>query len=95
MTNTQEAQAKLTYEQLESAANQLAQQNQALKQQINEMNYFNLLQRLDYLFKVVENDEKFATDFVDSCKTEIVNLLSIDENTANTPTNTSTNTKTE
>lgn len=86
MTNTQNAQAKLTYEQLETAANQLAQQNQALRQQIQEMNYFNLFKRLDYLFKVVENDEKFAADFVDTCKTEIVNLMTTVEETTETPT---------
>lgn len=85
MTNTQNAQAKLTYEQLESAANQLAQQNQALRQQIQEMNYFNLFKRLDYLFKVVENDEKFAADFVDTCKTEIVNLMTAVEETTDAP----------
>lgn len=85
MTNTQNAQAKLTYEQLESAANQLAQQNQALRQQIQEMNYFNLFKRLDYLFKVVENDEKFAADFVDTCKTEIVNLMTAVEEPADAP----------
>lgn len=85
MTNTQNAQAKLTYEQLESAANQLAQQNQTLRQQIQEMNYFNLFKRLDYLFKVVENDEKFAADFVDTCKTEIVNLMTTAEETADAP----------
>lgn len=86
ITNTQNAQAKLTYEQLETAANQLAQQNQALRQQMQEMNYFNLFKRLDYLFKVVENDEKFAADFVDTCKTEIVNLMTTVEEPTDTPT---------
>ena len=86
MTNTQHAQAKLPYEQLESAANQLAQQNQALRQQIQEMNYYNLFKRLDYLFKVVENDEKFVADFVDTCKTEIVNLMTTVEEPTETPT---------
>ena len=86
MTKTQDAQAKLTYEQLESAANQLAQQNQALRQQMQEMNYFNLFKRLDYLFKVVENDTKFATDFVETCTNEIVSLMTTVEEPAETPT---------
>ena len=88
MTKTQDAQAKLTYEQLESAANQLAQQNQALRQQIQEMNYFNLFKRLDYLFKVVENDSKFNTEFVDTCKTEIVNLMTSAEEAVDAPAET-------
>ena len=73
--NTQDAQTKLTYEQLESAANQLAQQNQMLRNQLMEMNYHNVFKRLDYLFKVVEHATSFDTEFVTTCKTEIVTLM--------------------
>lgn len=78
--------SELTYEQLTEIANQLSRDNHALRQQMQEMNYFNLFKRLDYLFKVVENDTKFATDFVETCKNEIVNLMTAVEE----PTETST-----
>jgi hypothetical protein len=37
------------------------------------------------LFKVVENDEKFAADFVETCKNEIVNLMTAVEEPTETP----------
>lgn len=83
--NTQDAQTKLTYEQLESAANQLAQQNQMLRNQLMEMNYHNVFKRLDYLFKVVEHANSFDVEFVTACKTEIVTLMTPD-NTEETET---------
>lgn len=74
--------SELTYEQLTEIANQLSRDNHALRQQMQEMNYFNLFKRLDYLFKVVENDTKFAADFVETCKSEIVTLMiAVEENT--------------
>lgn len=78
--------SELTYEQLTEIANQLSRDNHALRQQMQEMNYFNLFKRLDYLFKVVENDTKFATDFVETCKNEIVNLMTAVEEPTETPT---------
>lgn len=77
--------SELTYEQLTEIANQLSRDNHALRQQMQEMNYFNLFKRLDYLFKVVENDEKFATGFVETCKNEIVNLMTAVEEPTETP----------
>lgn len=77
--------AELTYEQLTEIANQLSRDNQALRQQVQEMNYFNLFKRLDYLFKVVENDAKFSADFVATCKSEIVNLMTPVEETPESP----------
>lgn len=78
--------SELTYEQLTEIANQLSHDNHALRQQMQEMNYFNLFKRLDYLFKVVENDTKFAADFVEICKNEIVNLMTAVEEPTETPT---------
>lgn len=72
---------ELTYEQLTSVANNLSRENHALKQQLQEMNYFNLFKRLDYLFKVVENASAFDVSFVDACKTEITNLMTNVEET--------------
>lgn len=78
--------SELTYEQLTEIANQLSRDNHALRQQMQEMNYFNLFKRLDYLFKVVENDTKFTTDFVTTCHNEIVNLMTAVEEPTETPT---------
>ena len=78
--------SELTYEQLTEIANQLSRDNHALRQQMQEMNYFNLFKRLDYLFKVVENDAKFAADFVETCKNEIINLMTAVEEPTETPT---------
>lgn len=80
--------SELTYEQLTEIANQLSRDNHALRQQMQEMNYFNLFKRLDYLFKVVENDTKFATDFVETCKNEIVNLMTTVEEIPEAPAET-------
>ena len=82
--------SELTYEQLTEIANQLSRENHALRQQMQEMNYFNLFKRLDYLFKVVENDTKFSTDFVDTCKNEIVNLMTAVEEPVEAPVETKT-----
>ena len=77
-TQTQES-PKLTYEQLNNAAMQLSQQNMQLRKQLEEMNYFNLFRRLDYLFKVVEFSTNFSADFVTACTTEIQALLTTAE----------------
>lgn len=77
--------SELTYEQLTEIANQLSRDNHTLRQQMQEMNYFNLFKRLDYLFKVVENDTKFAADFVETCTNEIVSLMTTVEEPAETP----------
>lgn len=78
--NTQtQSSPKLTYEQLNNAAAQLSNQNMQLRKQIEEMNYFNLFRRLEFLFKVVESKDAFPTDFVTACTTEIQGLLTIVE----------------
>lgn len=68
---------KLTYEQLENAANQLLAQNNELKRALYEIS--NATKRLDYLFKVLDHAALFDVDFVDKCVEEIVQLLTIPE----------------
>lgn len=68
---------KLTYEQLENAANQLLAQNNELKRALYEIS--NATKRLDYLFKVLDHVALFDVDFVDKCVEEIVQLLTIPE----------------
>ena len=76
---------QLTYEQLNNACVQLSQQNQYLRQQIEQANkLLNTFSRLDYLFKVVELANKagqfhFEDDFVLSCYAEIQEIMTIPE----------------
>lgn len=69
---------KLTYEQLNEACNQLFQQNQQLRKQVNELNSFNAFKRLDYLFKVVEHSSAFNdAEFTSYCIDEIKDAMII------------------
>lgn len=70
---------KMTYEQLESVARQLSEQNRELYTKLQQMDMMNIFKRLDYLFRVVENHTKFGKAFVDKCKDEIVTLMTIPE----------------
>lgn len=72
---------KLTYEQLETAANQLLAQNNELKRTLMELS--NAMRRLDYLFKVLDHVALFDVDFVDKCTAEIVQLMTIPEKSDN------------
>lgn len=78
-----EKQDKLSYEQLENIAHQLSEQNRMLYQKLEESNYANAFKRLDYLFKVVEMKSMgvFATDFMENCAKEIVDILTLPEET--------------
>lgn len=66
---------KLTYEQLEQAANQLLAQNNELKQAFFEVS--NAMKRLDYLFKVLDHVHLFDTEFADKCVEEIVTMMTL------------------
>lgn len=70
---------KMTYEQLESVAHQLSEQNRELRMKLQQMDMMNIFKRLDYLFKIVENQEKFNKEFIDKSKEEIVALMTIPE----------------
>lgn len=75
----QEAPKKLSYEELENVARQLSEQSERLYMQLQEVNMHNTFKRLDYLFKVLENDITFDDEFVEKCTKEIVGLLTIPE----------------
>lgn len=70
---------KLTYEQLENVARQLSEQNQMLIKRVQETNMGNVFKRLDYLFKVVEQDTKFNKEFAKKCISEIESIMVISE----------------
>ena len=71
---------KLTYEQLNDACNQLLQQNRQLVVKNRDLEQFVINKRLDYLFKVLEFSDKFHSDFVVSCATEIEEGMAIPQN---------------
>lgn len=70
---------KPTYEQLEAQVYNLAAQQKELIAQLQQANMFNTFKRLDYCFKVVENRDAFAIEFVDYCKKDIVSIMTVVE----------------
>lgn len=83
---TTSQQEKPTYEQLMDYVTQVNQQNQMilkesefLKESLKQMNIDGAIKRLQLLFKVVEMKTQFPKAFVETCISEIVELLSIPE----------------
>lgn len=73
---------KLTYEQLNQAAQQISQQaealykeNQQLKAALNRLSIQNGYTELGFKFKVVENSAMFPKEFVEKIITEIVDTM--------------------
>lgn len=75
---------KMSYEQLENVAHQLSEQNRQMYQQLQQQNMSNMFRRLDYLFKVIENSPAFPADFIDKCVAEIIDVMTVPEETDNT-----------
>lgn len=79
----QEGVKKLSYSELENVCHQLSAQaqqlnaqNEKLKEYINDLNLENLYKRLDYLFKVVNEDNIYLSPgFKEQCATEIESLM--------------------
>ena len=72
---------KLSYEQLEQIANQYSEQARQLYLKLQEVNMTNMFKRMDYLFKVVENNKVFSSDFVKKCINELEELMKLPEET--------------
>lgn len=73
---------KLSYEQLEGAANQLSAQidalvkdNQQLKMLVQKLQLDNLFAELNFRFKVLEHVEVFSREFVDRIVSEIQDIM--------------------
>lgn len=85
---------KLSYEELEKAAQQLSVQIQALQQKneqlvavINNLNIENVLQRLDWLWKIVNSEtSKISEDFKNYCAEEVVKILTPESEAENKDT---------
>ena len=85
MEENKETKKKLSYEELENVCHQLSDQAQTLYRKLQEANLSNMFKRLDYLFAVMDNKEIFETkypEFFDKCVEEIVNSMTIPEDTA-------------
>ena len=78
---TPEQPKQLSYEELKNIAGQLQQQNMQLRRALNDLNYKNMFERLNYLFKVMEFSHMFSDEFVGKCVVEIESLMTIPENT--------------
>lgn len=82
--NTQDQ--RYTYEQLNGICEKLFQENQQLRHQLQQTNKFiQTINRLDYLFKVVEiqNSSRtsmvFRDDFYYACVNEIQDIMTVPE----------------
>lgn len=77
MSIKKEEKQKLTYEQLNDACNQLFQQNKQLSLRNRELEQFLMNKRIEYLFKVMEFNTLFHSDFVVSCVEELEEALKL------------------
>jgi hypothetical protein len=77
MEETKNVEKKLSYDELENAANELLMQNQQMYNELQKANMANVFKRLDYLFKVVEFNTSFNTEFVNTCVAEIEDMMTI------------------
>ena len=76
--------SKPTYEELEKVLEVRNTQLQEMYRQLQEATSQNVIIRLQFLFDVLKNSDKFSTQFVAKCVTEIEEALTIpEENTTN------------
>ena len=66
---------ELSYDELKNVAGQLSQQNQQLNMMLQRANMTNMFKRMDYLFKVLEFQHCFDSEFVITCSDEIKELM--------------------
>ena len=81
---------KLTYEQLNQAAQQISQQaealykeNQQLRETLNRISIQNGYTELGFKFKVVENSTMFPKEFVKRTITDIVHTMTVTDEEPN------------
>jgi len=82
LSKSEEAKQELSYDKLKEIANQLHEQNKMLITQLQKFQNENLFKRIDYLFKVVENEKFFSSlnnDFLIKCGEELTTILTIPE----------------
>ena len=74
---------KLSYEELENAANKIVADYQRLYAEYQKLNMENAFKRLDYLFKVLKYHDILDADFVKNCASEIQDMMVIKDTTDN------------
>ena len=57
--------------------NKVVNQARGLTQKINELQLYNAFKRLEFLFKVIEYQEEFSSEFVENVIAEIEDMLTI------------------
>lgn len=71
---------KISYEDLNNVAIQLSKENQYLKTQLQSAaETLNTINRLDYLFKVLEQGTYFDRQFINKCTEEIMRAMTSPE----------------
>lgn len=78
-TKEKESTQKMSYEQLEQVAHQLSEQVRQLYSQLQMANLNNMFKRLDYLFKVIENNSHFSAAFYNKSVKEIEDIMTVPE----------------
>jgi hypothetical protein len=73
-------------EELQQICGELSQRLQRAQEKLAEINAANIIQRLNFLFKVVEHAAMFDPDFVDKTISEIQDTLTLQEDTSDTDT---------
>lgn len=74
---TKEKKQKLSYEELNNAALQLAEQNRKLYQEVQRLNTAGVIKRLEFLFDVLKYKDVFNVGFVNRTVAEIEEALTI------------------
>lgn len=77
---------KFSYEELEKVASELANQVRIYENQLKNNQFNETVARLNYLFKVVELDTKFDSNYVKGVKEEIMSILPLNEKETEAPT---------
>lgn len=88
-TKASEQPKQLSYDELKNIAGQLQQQNMQLRRALNELDYKNMFERLNYLFKVMEFSHMFHDEFVGKCVTEVETLMTVPDDSSDTSENNS------
>lgn len=70
---------KPSYEELEQIAIQLDKEVNAMYKNLQDANMKNAITRLSFLFKVIEFESSFSSEFVENCAKEIEESLTIPE----------------
>lgn len=79
MEEQKKTEKKVPYEVLEKNYIILEKRLDAALQEIHDMNMESLVQRLAFLFKVLENYAHFDPEFVEKCSKEIQTILTIED----------------